>query len=49
MTCDANEKITSVDAQWTGNVHDSKDLATDCEWSSGRVHVNAYVTPSDGI
>lgn len=24
MTCDANEKITSVDAQWPGSVHDSR-------------------------
>ena len=24
MTCDANEKITSVDAKWPGSVHDSR-------------------------
>lgn len=24
MTCDANEKITSVDAQWPGSVHDGR-------------------------
>ncbi|CAB3236746.1 unnamed protein product [Arctia plantaginis] len=26
MTCDANEKITSVDAQWPGSVHDGRIL-----------------------